>query len=145
MSTYLRLQPPPGLSPRFFFTAGLYKQLSQQKKSYLSQRSGSPTGSRPRSVVYSFCCSRPPPPRGGGSRSGISPVCNPWQVKRIEVAPPPPKEGEVFQRTLLPRPCREGRTKELTVFVSASVGGSCLFALKRPAVPRELRVRGLRA
>jgi hypothetical protein len=58
---------PPGLSPRILPTAGLYKKLSQPKQS------GSPTGSRPRSDVHSFCCNHTPP-RGGGSRSDISPV-----------------------------------------------------------------------
>jgi hypothetical protein len=68
MSTHLRLQARPGLSPRVLPTVGLYKKLSKPKKMVLPRAHGS----RPRSVVYSFgsYC----PPRGGGSRSGISPA-----------------------------------------------------------------------
>jgi hypothetical protein len=55
---------PPGLSPRFLPTAGLYKAVSAKK-------SGSPTGSQPMSFVYSpFGIA---PPRGGGARSCIAP------------------------------------------------------------------------
>jgi hypothetical protein len=57
ISTYLHLQPPPRRSPRFLPPAGLYK-----KKATSAKKSGSPRGSWPRSVVYSFCFSRPPPP-----------------------------------------------------------------------------------
>jgi hypothetical protein len=52
MSTYLRL-PPPRAFTQVFPTAGLYKAVSAKK-------SGSPTGSRPRSFVYSPWY-RPPP------------------------------------------------------------------------------------
>jgi hypothetical protein len=60
---------PPGLSLRFSPTAGLYKRLSQQKKS------GSPTGSRlTAQVLRLFLLLLSPSPCGGGARSGISPV-----------------------------------------------------------------------
>jgi hypothetical protein len=53
MSTHLRLQAPRAFA-QVLRTAGLCKAVSAKK-------SGSPTGSRPRSFVYSFCCYRPPP------------------------------------------------------------------------------------
>jgi hypothetical protein len=56
---------PLELSPRFC-PLQVCKKLSQLKKS------GSPTGSRPRSFVWSPYYR--PPPRGGGSCSGISPL-----------------------------------------------------------------------
>jgi hypothetical protein len=71
MSTCLHLQPPPGLSPRFLPTAGFHLK----KWATSAQKSGSPTGTRPSSVIYSFSFIPPPPPRGGGSRSGNSPCC----------------------------------------------------------------------
>jgi hypothetical protein len=64
--TSVRLQPPRALAPVFAHCRFVLKKAISAKKN------GSPTGSRPRSAVYSFCCFRPP--RGGGSRSGISPV-----------------------------------------------------------------------
>ena len=55
MSTYLRLQPPPGFRPGFFPLQVYINGYPSQKKS------GSPTGSRPKTLCYSQLCIAPPP------------------------------------------------------------------------------------
>jgi hypothetical protein len=61
---YVNVPPPaapPGSCPGFCPLQVCINGYLSQKKGYLSQVCGSPTGSRSRSFVYSFYCSRPPP------------------------------------------------------------------------------------